>query len=803
LPLHSGGSEKYTSKSLRFNITDRAKGGTWRSICPFDVDRCSNYYLSNIWTFNLTSSLVHIPSHSYALHRCRRVYRIDEDSQDYGNPTKMLSHNSAGHNKLEFAVSSRVPHITDSQCFSGIDPNIRHASSNSRIYPGASRHNGDQATSISEETWQKQYIQRLPPHISKKRSRDVAAKENNPQKRHRGLHPPDLMHASTPHPNNSKLTGHHEHVVTWDDRYDEGDKHEQDFGLGLRAYEYHQPMRRMINAVQSRLPSPSARHRHPTGMQSYLGSSKRYWATPTQVSRRAQIIGPEEQWEPENMRYNSPRKPTSSETSQPQELMATTLRSPLWASPLEFGTSNRDRLGGRLQDDIVRDKNIRQLHSATAQLDFVPNHSLANQRARARLTATAPNRETRIRPGLKGSSFALGAQMQYAIPTGIPRDPEEISKKIRAETCRNRSETMATPTGIDRISSSRGRATSPQLPQSQPASQELESMLEENDALDGTPIEHLLERSRHARNHSQANISDSPYRASNVLPYNSIFYNDRPKQKAVMPKIQQWGQCYGGGPSFPIDMNTSPESPVNASFMKKSVPMKQRLSPPTSMVNSTAKTDPENEKQRRAAEFIVKKELEALDKEIFGDVIRDSPEVNKQKAEFSHVEAQRKRNEKRLLLIKAEMERTAELKENRLREETAERKRGQREQENERKRAKREAERKKQMAIEEFTKEELRSKAQQQIETSRRKVIADREKKEQEKQNTISIQLEAAKRTEMELKREIAKLQAASLRAASVIPSESKKPIDTAVNACEEEDSLFLPEANGRSGFKS
>lgn len=756
--------------------------------------------LSHIWTSNLTSALVHISSHLYALHRCRRVDRIDEDSQAYRIPIEMLSHNAAGNNELEFDASSREPPIRDSRWSSGLDPNIRHTSSKSRTYPSASRHNRDQATFISKETWQNQYIQELSNDVSNKRSRDLAAMENNPQKRHRGLHPPNLMPASIQHPNNSKLIGHHEHEVAWDDGCDEEDKNEQDFGLGLRAY---QPTGHMINAVQSRLPPPAARHRHPTGMQTYLGSGKRYWATPTQVSRSTQIMGPEEQRELRNVRQSSRCKPTSSEKSQPQELMATILRSPLWASPLEFRPSNCGRLGGSLQDDIVHDKNIRQLRSTTPQFDFVLPHTLANQRAGARLTITAPDRETRG-PGLEGDSVALGAQMQYAIPTGIPRDPEDISKKIRDGISMNGSETMATPTNIDRICSTRGRTTCPQLPQGQPAYQELESILEENNALDSTPIEHVLERSRRPRNHSRANINDSPYRASTVLPYNSICYNDRPKTKAVMPKIQQWGQCYEGSPTSPIEENTPPESPVNALFMKNSIPMKQRLSPPTSMANSIAKTDPANEKQRRAAEIIIKKELEARDKEIFGDIIGDSLEVNRQKGEFSRVEAQRKRNEeKRLQLIKAEIERTAELKEKNRREEAAERKRRQREQENERKRAKREAERKKQMAIDESTKEELRSKAQEQIEASRRKAIADNERGEQEKQKTISIQLETAKRTEMELRREIARLQAASLKAATVIPSESKKPIDTIVNACEEEDSLFLPETNGRSVMKS
>ena len=91
--------------------------------------------------------------------------------------------------------------------------------------------------------------------------------------------------------------------------------------------------------------------------------------------------------------------------------------------------------------------------------------------------------------------------------------------------------------------------------------------------------------------------------------------------------------------------------------------------------------------------------------------------------------------------------------------------------------------------FEESLKEHRRRMAEEQIEASRLEELAKKEKRQQLRKKELLEQEEAARRTEMGLRREIARLQAATLKSASVFPRPLK---DAAHAASNEEESLFV-----------
>jgi hypothetical protein len=197
------------------------------------------------------------------------------------------------------------------------------------------------------------------------------------------------------------------------------------------------------------------------------------------------------------------------------------------------------------------------------------------------------------------------------------------------------------------------------------------------------------------------------------------------------------------------------------------------------------------ERQQRAAEMIIMKEQEVTDQEIFGEVIRDQHEQKLFSAEAQHEHD----SKEKARLIQEEYKRLREREAKRLEEEAAERERLYRERVEAVKKVRREAERKKQLQIDEAVKEERRRMAEEQIEASRLQEIADKEKREQGKKKEILAFTEAAQRRELELKREIAKLQAASLKPATAIPKQQKKAANTTIGEIEEEEPLFVSDS--------
>lgn len=463
-----------------------------------------------------------------------------------------------------------------------------------------------------------------------------------------------------------------------------------------------------------------------------------------------------------------------------------------------------------VQKRTVHNPDDCQSHNAIARSENVPFRRPASRRATDR--AIQPYQDSE----LDYDSFASKMNnVSHKPQSGITFDVMETSRRILTQISKDsmvRDGSVAPQTPTNRTSSNpklvasaynvrnsshRNPEFTLNLQPAQSTSSKLDGAAEHSDESDSTPLEHILDRIRYDRPRSHVAFT-SPYKAANILPHNSISYNDRSESEAEFRQTYHM-KSSGNGSNSPICLDSLPASPVNTP-RKNSIPMKDRLSVSQVAQNVKSEVDTLHDKQRRAAEIILKKERDVLDTEIFGAVIDKSLEQIDHEAKLANIDSQQIRDTKeQARLVKEELQMALEREIKRLREEAAEKERRWREQEEKRKRAKRAAERQKQMAIDEDLKEERRRMAQEQIEASRLKEIAETEKREQERQKAISEQVQTAKRTEMELRREIARLQAASLRPATAFPSQPKKSIDTTINTAEDPESLFVPETNGRS----
>jgi hypothetical protein len=649
-----------------------------------------------------------------------------------------------GHAGHTLNTSSQVPPVYNDWSFSAVDQNSPLTEPDSHDNHRHLLCNIRKVHSLSNDYSSQWHSQELPAHASKKRRTDVTDMETSPRKRSRGPESPDIAHIYGLYNDNRESRSSRGNEGSW--------SHEHDGVL----------------------------------------------------CGRAQLM------EPAGMNKSSPRK-SSNEVSQTQKQKTLQLGSPLWQNSTKFNTFNCESLGHRVQERTVQDPDACQSRYATARFENVPLRPSTSRRATDR--AIQPYQDSKV----GCDSFATKTNnIVHTSQSGITFDVMETSRRILTQISKDsmvRDGSVAPHTHIDRTSSTqkliapeynvrnsshRNPEFAPRLQQAQPTSPKSDGAAEYSDESDSTPLEHILERIRYDQPRSHVDFSRSPYRAANILPRNSISYNDRSESETKIPQTRH-KKSSGGGSSSPVYVDSPPTIPINT-LRKKSIPIKDRLSLSQVEPNAKTKIDTLHDKQRRAAEMIIKKEREVLDREIFGVVVDESSEQNDRVAKLAHIETQQMRDSKEKdQLFKEELQMALEREIKRLREEAVEKERRRREQEEERKRSRRAVERKRQMAVEEDLKEVRRRMAQEKIEASRLKEIADSERREQEIQTAISVQAETAKRTEMELKREIARLQAASLKPATAFPSQPKKPTNTTLNAAEDPESLCIPETNERS----
>ena len=644
-----------------------------------------------------------------------------------------------------FGDSSHIPASCAGLLSAAIDRNEGQANANFHDHRYHPLCTDDEVRPLNEDYNSDRYNRRSLSPVSKKRSRDIANVEANPRKRYCGLDSPNTIERPRRYSDNSESMYPRDDEEAWGHKYNGAPTH------GI--------------------------------------------------------------WEREapDINKSSPGKP-STEISQAQNMKTPQLGSPLWKNASDYEIRNRKSLGQTIEESTDHNEESHQLRYVSPKYRKAPVHASTNQRVHSQAVQSqhdskpgydsfARKRDHTILASQNGVTHRVMETTQLIL-TQISKDSGTRAGSVAPQTPLNRTLSTRKLVGSAyavRTYSNRERETTPIRLQPQSNSEKSETAAADSDESDSTPLVQLLDQMRYIQPHSQTDFRSSPYRASDILPRHGITFNERSEMKSTMPQTHHRKHFIRGGVASPIHVDSSPESPINAPPIKKSLPMKSRLSSSKIDPSGRIKSDPLHDRQRRAAEIIIRKEKEIADKEIFGEVIRDDKEVKLTGAESQ----QKLESKEKARLIKEEYRKEREREIKRQEEEATERERMRREKEEEIKRARREVKRKKQLAIDEAMKEERRRLAQEQIEASRLKEIADRERKEQDRQKEVSVQAEAAKRTEMELKREIARLQAASLKAATVFPSEPKKPTDTALNEIEEEESLFVSETNERSAKRS
>ena len=638
---------------------------------------------------------------------------------------------------------SEPPAMFTDLSFTGRDRSDYHAKSNSYgngDYPLRTRHEGDAAV---EGYSSEQSIQGRPPVRSRKRIIDAVDIETNISKRYRGL--------------NSLNTKE---------------------GTSSNA-DHNSPAKQLEN-----------------GRASHDNHN-------TDINHRAKDT---------HVRYYENSQLPRHTASRAQNLTPRCLSSPFWENSPPSGIFNCEHPGEKVQRRMGNGRAPSHLDLATNPLEY-------------RIHCTSPYKgelEGGIYPNQepKAGNDAFATESNYsaaAAKSGRTPDVIETSRKILTQISKDsdgKSESMAPRTPDNPRSPKRdldaqactGQRSSDKnpklnlcLPKAQYTSPNL-STDEDVDELESTSVVHLLKRLRYGQPHTYVDYRRIPYKTANILPRKSISYNNRSDVKIEISQSRPVSSLSGGSHNSPIYIDSPPGSPGSVPVVKISTPMKDRLSSSKATPTAKLKTNSVYDKQKRAAEIIIGKEQDVLDKEIFGELLGDRLEENCQEANSERAEAKQKwDNEEKTRLLREEMQRVVDREMDHLRQEAAERARIQRAQAEEKKKAKREAERRKQMAIDEALKEERRKKAEEQIQASRRKEIVDGEKRDQEILKAIAAQADAAKRSELELKREIAKLQAASLKSATVYSNQSKYRPDAPLNELEEEESLFLPDVDERS----
>jgi hypothetical protein len=538
------------------------------------------------------------------------------------------------------------------------------------------------------------------------------------------------------------------------------------------------------------------------------GSDDHFPTPNSQNLRHADIMSPEVEWEHGDMRDGLIRHSILNRDSYSRNSMDPPARSPVWADANE-DESIHNSFNVRAHGHIVHGQENSSRRSLTPEFETVAPHTPFGQRSGSQRVPSYQRMHMErelLEPQIEGRYYATPrksdtpldlSEKSTSTPIGSRVWNRNLDRQVPIHQASQR-QSMAPPTLASRILRYQSQATpTPRSSQKYRPIHNSERTVMEDHERDSTPMQ-LLKRAWQGDSRQKNKVDYSRYNVGKLFPSNSVSYNDRPKGQVAMHRKKP---PLGYGPASGIYTGSSRDTSANIPS-KKSVPMKDRLAPVKKRATPKPQTDPVQDRQRRAAEIIIRKELDGLDHVIFGEVIGDSAEEKEKKAALDRAEAQRKREEReKERLIKEEMEKAAELEKKRLQKEAAENARREKEQEEERKRLKREAERKKQEEIEESIKEEKRKKAQDQIEASRQKEIAEREEREREKQKMTLIQAEAKELAEIQSRKELTKIQAASLKPATMFPSQNKKPADTLQKTVEDEDedSLFIPETNGRS----
>ncbi|KAI9649481.1 hypothetical protein NHQ30_002057 [Ciborinia camelliae] len=360
--------------------------------------------------------------------------------------------------------------------------------------------------------------------------------------------------------------------------------------------------------------------------------------------------------------------------------------------------------------------------------------------------------------------------------------------------------------------------------------------IDDNDVND-TPLEYELQR----RSNSQVQLDNRPMDFINALPRHSAFQSrnsqttnqsyqtppinsNRSTTSGVIDLVtpESGASARASMPYVPPNWTPRTRPPTTTGRIKVSTPLKHSMQdiPSANGVQQPV----EDIRQRQAAEKIVRQELnaerEALQKDLFGEVVSETEEEKREREEAKRLEAQRVREEKdKQLAIEAEAKRRkAEVKAQKEREKKAA-EQLEKEKEAAARKAKRDAERHHQSLREEQAAAERRKAANDLLQQKKeretallkaideQKQIAEKERKEQ------AAKIDQMSRSVQQLTAQIKAQTIAGLKPArkstadsgTTKTAEAPAPPSTLPTNMEidDEDSLFLPETENVTATNS
>lgn len=350
---------------------------------------------------------------------------------------------------------------------------------------------------------------------------------------------------------------------------------------------------------------------------------------------------------------------------------------------------------------------------------------------------------------------------------------------------------------------------------------------------ESTPMCEALRRHRPQHQNGLSLGPENPsYRVSDVLPKESVFNKERQTSDLTEP-VQSRPTGFESAPPDIIDLVT----PETMKPPRRSVPMKERITParkpkqlnkkanPRTPKIPKAKTtlkktskkkagkpveeDPALIREKQAAELLIRREADGdriiIDEALFGEADRESEQDKEKRIQE---EARKEEERKAANLLRSQLKEAAEVaveeKKRRLAEEEILRKEEEA-REAERKRAKREIDRRLDEEVQRLLLEEKRIMAAEKIKADREKAERENAEREQQKrldaEKAAAIQAQADELVRMKAKLEEAKKQASSLNFKRNVHSEKELlPKETSPNqdvnkdeeGSEEEDSLFV-----------
>lgn len=546
-------------------------------------------------------------------------------------------------------------------------------------------------------------------------------------------------------------------------------------------HQYLTPSRKPSQAAQHRTPTTLPRRQHQDTSQQSAGQERRKEEWGYHAERRSESR-PHMRFSsaaPEVFRDQMDREPAPEQQFRQYPVQAAQLGSPIWADQRQHPQYAITIAGNYMPTKAGNGGQLPHPQSGQSGYHELDPRTPDNQRSRGRSVAPHTPASNRGRSSSRRTRVDYGPRSRSR--SIAPPQPNSVNRRERSKSVYH-TPLPAAPLAI-------------RTPQLTPRSNQ-QAYAESLSDTESPMMEDLFKKGRRSRMaQNTVKFEASPSDIRQELPQNNIFSSNIRRPRAPMVQTPRPNPTRHSEREV-IDLispETSyrmrpPPTPI------RSIPMKERIAPakrpsngtkaslskPKITVQSKQKPKPERtlkvetspqdirsaeyERQKKLAEQILKREEEAVQLEVWGEVLPEDSETKKKREEQERAANQRKREEAEAeKQMKQEEKRLAELEKARLREEAAEQARNARDVEEARNKVRRDAERENREAAEAQLTERLRQQAEERIKAEREKKAAEDAEREREKQKATSIQVQAEEMAKIKAKQEEAKKQAASL----------------------------------------